>query len=311
MRVVSQKLVVVVVSLLLAVAWLVTVPPAQANALSAGESRLIEGINQARQKAGVQPLAVSGPLSDVARAYLEEGSSVFRMIRAQGISYRRACVLQVRSANVDLLVRVLARSTSSRVMRSGYDRIGVVIRNNTTVIILVGGGVAASAPKLEPQPRPAPQPQPRPQPQPKPELQPKPQPQPPSRAGFSLTVDEQRMFDSVNRERQRHGLRPYRIDPDLVRVARVKARDMVDNNYFSHRSPTYGSPFEMMRHFGVTYRYAGENLAGAPTVNRAHIGLMNSPGHRANILNTNFTRIGIGVVEGSRYGKIFVQLFTG
>jgi uncharacterized YkwD family protein len=307
MRVVSQKLVIVVVSLLLAVAWLVTVPPVQANALSAGESRLIEGINQARQKAGVQPLAVSGPLSDVAWAYVEEGSSVFRMIRAQGISYRRACVLQVRSANVDLLVRVLARSTSSRVMQSGYDRIGVVIQNNTTVIILIGGGVAASAPKLEPQPRPAPQPQP------KPELQPKPQPQPepPSRAGFSLTADEQQMFDLVNRERQRHGLRPYRIDPDLVRVARVKARDMVDNNYFSHRSPTYGSPFEMMRRFGVTYRYAGENLAGAPTANRAHVGLMNSPGHRANILNTNFTHIGIGVVEGSRYGKIFVQLFTG
>jgi len=67
----------------------------------------------------------------------------------------------------------------------------------------------------------------------------------------------------------------------------------------------------MMKAAGVSYRYAGENLAGAPTVEMAHNSLMNSPGHRANILNANFTKIGIGVVSGGPYGKMFVQMFTG
>ena len=98
---------------------------------------------------------------------------------------------------------------------------------------------------------------------------------------------------------------------ELTRLARLKSQDMINLNYFAHQSPTYGSPFDMMKAAGVTYRYAGENLAGAPTVEQAHTGLMNSPGHRANILNPNFTHIGIGAITGGRYGMMFTQMFVG
>ncbi len=126
-----------------------------------------------------------------------------------------------------------------------------------------------------------------------------------------LTAEERQMINLVNRERVERGLAPLKVDMELVRTARLKSRDMVDNNYFAHQSPTYGSPFDMMRAAGIRYRYAGENLAGAPRVDWAHRNLMNSPGHRANILNPNYTHIGIGIVDGSRYGKIFTQHFTG
>lgn len=117
------------------------------------------------------------------------------------------------------------------------------------------------------------------------------------------------MVRLVNQERVANGLRPLQVNDKLVEVARVKARDMISNNYFSHTSPTYGSPFDMLKKFGVGYSYAGENLAGAATVERAHVNLMNSTGHRQNILNSNYSEVGIGVVNGGPYGKMFVQLF--
>ncbi|MGI5839101.1 MAG: peptidoglycan-binding protein [bacterium] len=127
----------------------------------------------------------------------------------------------------------------------------------------------------------------------------------------SLSVDEAKMVEMVNRERALVGLIPLAVDKQLVLVARAKAQDMIDKGYFAHQSPTYGSPFEQMRAAGISYRYAGENLAGAPTLDQAHSGLMNSEGHRKNILNPNFTHIGIGVVTGGPYGKMFVQSFIG
>lgn len=150
---------------------------------------------------------------------------------------------------------------------------------------------------------------PQPQPQPQPE-QSQPQPQRPQPV-TELSVDEQRMIDLVNQERTRAGLPELKVNLELVKVARKKAAEMVENNYFSHTSPTYGTPFEMMKKFGISYLTAGENLAGAPSVDLAHQNLMNSPGHRANILNSTFKEIGIGVAEGSSYGKIFVQMFIG
>ncbi|HAA89759.1 MAG: Uncharacterized protein XD63_1397 [Thermoanaerobacterales bacterium 50_218] len=126
-----------------------------------------------------------------------------------------------------------------------------------------------------------------------------------------LTLEEKQMLDLVNRERLRAGLQPLVVDPKLVQLARLKSKDMVEKGYFGHYSPTYGSPFAMMDSFGVSYRYAGENLAGAPTVEIAHRSLMNSPGHRANILNPNFQRIGIGIITGGPYGKMFTQMFAG
>ncbi|NLP36286.1 MAG: LysM peptidoglycan-binding domain-containing protein [Firmicutes bacterium] len=164
-------------------------------------------------------------------------------------------------------------------------------------------------PELQPEPEPQPQPEPQPEPEPQSEPQPEPEPEPQPVPG--LNEAEQKMLDLVNAERSKAGLAPLKIDMELVRLARLKSQDMIDLNYFSHQSPTYGSPFDMMKAAGITYRLAGENLAGAPTVERAHTGLMNSSGHRANILNPNYTHIGIGAVSGGRYGMMFTQMFVG
>ena len=97
----------------------------------------------------------------------------------------------------------------------------------------------------------------------------------------------------------------------MQRVARIKAQDMVDNNYFSHNSPTYGTPFQMLNSFKISYKTAGENIAGNSTNSGAVNSWMNSSGHKANILNSNYNYTGIGVVNSSKYGRIFVQLFVG
>lgn len=119
------------------------------------------------------------------------------------------------------------------------------------------------------------------------------------------------MIDLVNRERTNAGLAPLAVDMRLVDLARKKSQDMIANNYFSHTSPTYGDPFTMMTNAGISYRTAGENLAGAPTVDQAHSALMSSAGHRQNILNPNYNKIGVGVANGGSYGKMFTQLFIG
>ncbi|HQD42359.1 MAG TPA: CAP domain-containing protein [Bacillota bacterium] len=112
-----------------------------------------------------------------------------------------------------------------------------------------------------------------------------------------LNAQEREMVEYVNQERAKAGRAQLQVDLDLARVARIKSQDMVDNGYFDHNSPTYGSPFEMMRSFGISYRAAGENIAKNRSVIGAHTALMNSEGHRANILNPNFTHMGIGIVE--------------
>ncbi len=126
-----------------------------------------------------------------------------------------------------------------------------------------------------------------------------------------ITSEEQKLLDLVNSARSKEGLGALQFDMTLVKVARLKAQDMVDKNYFSHESPTYGSPFDMMRQFNVEFRYAGENIAGNQTVEGAFKAWMNSPGHKANILNANFNYNGIGIVDSPTYGKILVQQFIG
>ena len=111
----------------------------------------------------------------------------------------------------------------------------------------------------------------------------------------------------VNQERAAAGLSPLTSDSALARVAMDKAKDMYHNNYFSHQSPTYGSPFDMMRSYGISYSYAGENIAsGQRTPQEVVTAWMNSPGHRANIMSTNFTTIGVAY-----YNNEWVQMFTG
>lgn len=127
----------------------------------------------------------------------------------------------------------------------------------------------------------------------------------------SISADEQALLDLVNKARLDANLKPLDYDVDLAYVATMKAKDMIDNKYFSHTSPTYGSPFDMMKSFGIKYGYAGENIAaGYSNVQDVFNGWMNSPGHKANILNQNFTHCGFGIANGGTYGgKTWVQMF--
>ena len=125
----------------------------------------------------------------------------------------------------------------------------------------------------------------------------------------ALPAVEQEMLALVNRERVAAGLAPLAMDPDLQRVARAHADDMLRRGYFAHLSPEGATPFDRMRAANITFRQAGENLALAPNLSVAHRGLMNSPGHRANILQPGFGRAGIGVLDAGLRGQMFVQLF--
>lgn len=120
---------------------------------------------------------------------------------------------------------------------------------------------------------------------------------------------EMEVIRLVNEIRVQNGLKELTYDWELSRVARYKSQDMKNNKYFSHTSPTYGSPFDMIKNFGITYRSAGENIAmGYKTPQAVVDGWMNSPGHRANILNSSFTRIGVGYVASGNY---WTQMFIG
>ena len=127
----------------------------------------------------------------------------------------------------------------------------------------------------------------------------------------SLTEDEKEILELINTERTNNGLNPLQIDDDLQNIVRIKAQDMIDNDYFAHESPTYGSPFEMMKSNGITYKTAGENIAGNSDNKKAVEAWMNSESHRNNILNNSYNYTGVAVVNSSKYGKIFVQMFIG
>ena len=129
-------------------------------------------------------------------------------------------------------------------------------------------------------------------------------------ASANLGNYEQQVVDLVNKERAAAGLPALKVNTKLAGVAEKKAEDLRDKNYFDHQSPTYGSPFDMMKQFGISYTAAGENIAkGQRTPDEVMNGWMNSPGHRANILNANFTEIGVGYVTDSNGTTYWVQHF--
>ena len=128
---------------------------------------------------------------------------------------------------------------------------------------------------------------------------------------FTMTNDEKEVLDLINKQRKANGLSELKVDGELQRVAKIKAQDMVNSNYFSHNSPTYGSPFDMLQKFKVTYKVAGENIAGNSSNSGAVNAWMNSSGHKANILNSSFNYTGIGVINSPKYGKVYVQMFIG
>jgi uncharacterized YkwD family protein len=128
-------------------------------------------------------------------------------------------------------------------------------------------------------------------------------------ASAGISQYAQQVIELTNKERARAGLPALKADAQLSSVAQKKSQDMQQNHYFSHTSPTYGSPFDMMRDFGVTYKTAGENIAkGQRTPQEVVTAWMNSSGHRANILNKQFTHIGVGFEQS---GKHWTQMFIG
>jgi uncharacterized YkwD family protein len=128
----------------------------------------------------------------------------------------------------------------------------------------------------------------------------------PEQPSTSLEFD-QHVLQIVNAERSKAGLSSLSMDSNLSKMAMVKAQDMINNQYFDHNSPTYGSPFDMMKKFQITYNAAGENIAkGQPTPEQVMNDWMNSEGHRANILSGSFSKIGIAYFKGA-----WVQEFTG
>lgn len=125
----------------------------------------------------------------------------------------------------------------------------------------------------------------------------------------SVIAFENEVIRLVNEVRAEHGLQALTANWELSRVARYKSQDMADNRYFSHTSPTYGSPFQMIKNFGLSYRTAGENIAYGQSTPQAVVSAwMNSSGHRANILNSSYTQIGVGYVANGHY---WTQMFIG
>ncbi|MEE6452014.1 CAP domain-containing protein [Gottfriedia acidiceleris] len=125
----------------------------------------------------------------------------------------------------------------------------------------------------------------------------------------SLSAYESKVVELTNAERTKAGLKPFTVNATLSKTARLKSQDMTDKNYFDHNSPTYGSPFDMMKQFGITYNYAAENIAkGQKTPEEVVTAWMNSAGHRANILNPNLTQIGVGYDSRS---NAWTQQFIG
>lgn len=128
-------------------------------------------------------------------------------------------------------------------------------------------------------------------------------------AATSVSAQEQQMIDQINQERANVGLAPLTVDLRLVGVAEAKAQDMNTNGYFSHTSPTYGSPFDMMRNAGIQFYSAGENIARNISVDAAMAAFMSSDGHKANILNPGYNHVGVGIVYSSA-GSFYVQEFA-
>ena len=126
-----------------------------------------------------------------------------------------------------------------------------------------------------------------------------------------ITQHESKLLSLINTKRKKNNLSALKIDKELQNVARLKANDLVDNNYFSHISPIYGTPFEMLKSNKISYKTASENIAGNPSISGAFDSWMKSESHKNNILSNDYNYTGLAVVDSIAYGKIIVELFIG
>lgn len=293
--------------------------------LKAGEelySGFLDAVNNARMYRGLAPLLENQTLNMIAGLFATDMAknnhlshesftygSVFAYLKSTGFPYSCAGISIVCDQTMEAATAALIR-TDSKILTARYSRVGIgaaPMGDGYVFVALYTGNMPGTATGV---PAPTAEPDLTLHDRLKPAKTPVNEPSPAGLA-YQLNSEESAMLAMVNRERVKAGLYVLSLDPALTRLARSKAQDMVDLNYFRHTSPTYGSAFDMMGAAGISFRTAGENLAKAPSAERAFSALMNSPGHRANILNPSFTSIGIGMIEGGPYRKIFVQLFTG
>ena len=259
---------------------------------------------------GANAQTVNGTIQSVNITNATVTAELLNVRQGPSTSYPIVCVLK-KGQTVKIFGKI---GDWYAIYESAKGCIGMV--KNSYLKIAGTGTSAPAAPKATKAPVSSPKPSavaPTPKPSivqsPKTSIAPTPVITGPSPSG--TTQEEQTLLDLVNKARADAGLKPMQFDMQLVKVARLKAQDMVDKNYFSHDSPTYGSPFDMMRQFGVSFKYAGENIAGNSTVEGAFKAWMNSPGHKANILKPEFNFTGIGIVSSPTYGKVLVQQFIG
>ena len=130
-----------------------------------------------------------------------------------------------------------------------------------------------------------------------------------SNSSFNMSENEKIIFDLINKARNKAGIAKLSSDASLFKVARLKSEDMVKKSYFSHTSPTYGSPFNMMQNYGISYKVAGENIAGNPSLENAVKAWLNSATHKQNILSNSYNYVGIGVYKSDTYGYIITAMF--
>jgi uncharacterized YkwD family protein len=127
----------------------------------------------------------------------------------------------------------------------------------------------------------------------------------------TTTSNEDMVLNLINKARRENGITELNKDATLANVAQIKSDDMVKNNYFSHTSPSYGTPFAMMQGFGISYKTAGENIAGNPSITKAVEAWLNSETHRKNILSNLYNYVGIGVTKSNTYGFVISTMFIG
>ena len=130
-------------------------------------------------------------------------------------------------------------------------------------------------------------------------------------SNINLTTDESNLLSIINAEREKNNLPNLQIDEELQNVAKLKANDLVQNNYFSHISPTYGTPFDMLKSHNISYKTASENIAGNSDIKSAFDAWISSDSHKENILSNDYNYTGIAVVDSIAYGKVIVELFIG
>lgn len=143
----------------------------------------------------------------------------------------------------------------------------------------------------------------------KPEVKPEVQP---NTSNNQFVAYQKEVLDLVNKERAKVGASPLKLNAELSKVATEKSQDMINKNYFDHISPIYGSPFDMMKRFGISYKSAAENIAmGQKNPSEVMNSWMNSNGHRKNILSSSYTEIGVGIAKASNGQLYWTQMFIG